>query len=51
MGPRYDGLLSDIFDRKILDDFSLYLYRPTATDPSMAPDGCDSTCIVAGAKS
>ncbi|MEL7218628.1 MAG: phytoene desaturase, partial [Pseudomonadota bacterium] len=24
------------------DDFSLYLHRPTATDPSFAPDGCDS---------
>ena len=47
MGPRYDGLLSDIFDRKILaDDFSLYLYRPTATDPSMAPDGCDSFYVL-----
>lgn len=42
MGPRYKGLLQDIFDRKILaDDFSLYLHRPTATDPSLAPEGCD----------
>lgn len=42
MGRRYRGLLEDIFDRKILaDDFSLYLHRPTATDPSLAPEGCD----------
>ena len=28
--------------RKVLaDDFSLYLHRPTATDPSLAPPGCD----------
>ena len=42
LGPRYRELLTDIFDRKLLaDDFSLYLHRPTATDPSMAPAGCD----------
>jgi phytoene desaturase len=42
MGPRYRGLLDDIFTRKHLaGDFSLYLHRPTATDPSLAPDGCD----------
>ncbi len=39
---RYRGLLDDIFNRKVLsDDFSMYLHRPTATDPSMAPEGCD----------
>jgi phytoene desaturase len=42
MGKRYKGLLEDIFDKKILaEDFSLYLHRPTATDPSLAPEGCD----------
>ena len=42
MGPRYRELMQDIFDRKILaDDFSLYLHRPTATDPALAPPGCD----------
>lgn len=42
LGPRYEGLLTDIFDRKIVaEDFSLYLHRPTATDPSLAPEGCD----------
>ena len=43
MGPRYKELLSDIFDRyKLSEDFSIYLHRPTATDPDFAPSGCDS---------
>jgi phytoene desaturase len=47
LGPRYKGLLSDIFDRRILaDDFSLYLHRPTATDPSLAPAGCDAFYVL-----
>ena len=38
MGPRYRGLLDDIFSRKVLsDDFSLYLHAPTRTDASLAP--------------
>ncbi len=42
MGPRYRELMRDIFQRKRLaEDFSLYLHRPTATDPSLAPPGCD----------
>jgi phytoene desaturase len=40
-------LLKDIFEKTILtDDFSLYLHRPTATDPSFAPDGCDSFYVL-----
>ena len=43
LGPRYRELLQDIFGRKVLaSDFSLYLHRPTATDPSLAPPGCDT---------
>ena len=43
LGPRFRGLLSDIFTHKRLaEDFSLYLHRPTMTDPSLAPDGCDA---------
>lgn len=43
LGPRYQGLLRDIFDdKKLADDFSLYLHRPTMTDPSLAPPGCDA---------
>ncbi len=47
MGPRYEALLTDIFTRKSLArDFSLYLHRPTATDPSLAPPGCDSFYVL-----
>lgn len=39
-GPRYKGLLSDIYDHGVLPrDFSIYLHHPTVTDPSMAPEG------------
>ena len=47
LGPRYRELIADIFDNKILaEDFSLYLHRPTATDPSLAPDGCDGFYVL-----
>ena len=47
MGERYRELLADIFNEKILsEDFSLYLHRPTATDPSFAPIGCDSFYVL-----
>jgi phytoene desaturase len=39
-GPRYKGLLDDIYDHGVLpQDFSIYLHHPTVTDPSMAPPG------------
>ena len=42
-GPRYRGLIEEIFEAKTLaEDFSLYLHRPTATDPALAPAGCDA---------
>src|SRR5690606_14946324 len=47
LGPRYKGLLDDIFRHKTLaDDFSLYLPRPTATDPSLAPAGHDAFYVL-----
>ena len=47
MGPRYRGLLDDIFtNKRLADDFSLYLHRPTATDPSLAPEGCDAFYVL-----
>jgi phytoene desaturase len=47
LGPRHDALLHDIFDRKCLaEDFSLYLHRPTATDPTLAPPGCDGFYVL-----
>lgn len=40
LGPRYKGLLDEIFTAKTLaDDFSLYLHAPTRTDASLAPEG------------
>ena len=47
MGPRFKELLSEIFDAKQMsEDFSLYLHRPTATDKSFAPDGCESFYVL-----
>jgi phytoene desaturase len=47
MGPRYKELLEDVFDAKTLSaDFSLYLHRPTATDPSLAPPGGDAFYVL-----
>jgi phytoene desaturase len=43
LGPRYEGLLTDIFKHhRLSDDFSLYLHRPSATDAAMAPPGHDA---------
>jgi phytoene desaturase len=39
-GPRYEGLLTDIYDHGVLPrDLLIYLHHPTVTDPSMAPAG------------
>ena len=39
-GPRYKGLLEDIYDHGVLpQDFSIYLHHPSVTDPSVAPVG------------
>ncbi|WP_326525414.1 phytoene desaturase [Sphingomonas sp.] len=39
-GPRYKGLLNDIYETGMLsEDFSLYLHHPTVTDPTLAPEG------------
>jgi phytoene desaturase len=47
-GPRYEGLLDDIFDRGVLTpDLSLYLHAPTATDPGMAPPGGEAFYVLA----
>jgi phytoene desaturase len=47
-GDRYRELLQDIFHNHHLgEDFSLYVHRPTATDPSFAPSGCDSWYVLA----
>jgi len=47
LGPRYKGLLDDIFHKKVVaDDFSLYLHMPTITDPSLAPEGSESFYVL-----
>ena len=47
MGPRYNGLLDDIFMKgKLPDDMSLYIHRPSLTDPSVAPAGDDTFYVL-----
>jgi phytoene desaturase len=47
LGERYEELINQIFHtRTLAEDFSLYLHRPTATDPSFAPPGCDSFYVL-----
>jgi len=47
LGPRYRGLLDDIFRRRILaEDHSLYVHAPTRSDPSMAPPGHDAFYVL-----
>ena len=42
-GPRYEGLLRDVFRRgHLADDMSVYLHRPSVTDPGVAPAGDDT---------
>lgn len=42
-GPRYEGLLKDIFIKgRLADDMSLYVHRPAVTDPTVAPEGDDT---------
>lgn len=46
-GPRYKGLLKDIFKRgKLSDDMSLYIHRPSVTDPTAAPKGDDTFYVL-----
>jgi len=48
LGPRYKGLLNDIFTRKSLsDDFSLYLHMPSLTEPALAPPGHEAFYVLA----
>jgi phytoene desaturase len=47
LSKRYKHLIHDIFNRHILpDDFSMYLHVPTRTDPTMAPENCESMYIL-----
>ena len=47
VSEHYRELLSSIFDEKTIPvDVSLWMHMPTATDPSMAPDGCESLHVI-----
>ncbi|MCG6882128.1 MAG: phytoene desaturase [Silicimonas sp.] len=42
-GPRYGALVDDIFlSGKLAEDMSLYVHRPSVTDPTVAPEGGDT---------
>ena len=44
---RYEGLLRDIFIKgRLAEDMSLYVHRPTVTDPTAAPDGDDTFYVL-----
>lgn len=46
-GPRYKGLLDDIFTKGVLpEDFSLYLHMPSLTDPDLAPPGHEAFYVL-----
>ncbi|MEM8657349.1 MAG: phytoene desaturase, partial [Pseudomonadota bacterium] len=46
-GPRYEGLLEDVFIKgKLADDMSLYVHRPAVTDPTAAPEGDDAFYVL-----
>ena len=43
VGPRYKAHINDIFIKgRLCGDMSLYVHRPSVTDPSVAPDGGDT---------
>lgn len=46
-GPRYRGLLQDIFHKgELAADMSLYLHAPTVSDPSLAPPGHEAFYVL-----
>lgn len=47
LGPRYQGLLDDIFERRVLaKDFSLYLHAPSRSDPELTKPGHDTFYVL-----
>ncbi len=46
-GPRYEALLDDIFTKgRLAEDMSLYVHRPSVTDPTAAPEGDDTFYVL-----
>ena len=47
VGPRYRDHIQDIFIKgHLAEDMSLYVHRPSVTDPSVAPDGDDTFYVL-----
>ncbi len=47
VGPRYKAHINDIFVKGTLaDDMSLYVHRPSVTDPTVAPKGDDTFYVL-----
>jgi len=48
LGKEYKGLIDTLFEKRDIetDDLSVYIHRPTATDPTMAPSGCESFYVL-----
>jgi phytoene desaturase len=47
LGNEYSQLMRDIFKRKVLPrELGLYLHMPSQTDPTIAPDGCESFYVL-----
>ncbi|WP_419729657.1 phytoene desaturase family protein [Lichenicola sp.] len=49
LGTRWKSLLDEVFGReaRLPEDASVYLHRPSATDPTIAPPGCDAFYVLA----
>ena len=47
VGPRYQAHIRDIFiNGHLAEDMSLYVHRPSVTDPSVAPEGDDTFYVL-----
>ncbi len=47
VGPRYKAHIADIFVKgHLAEDMSLYVHRPSVTDPSVAPKGDDTFYVL-----
>jgi phytoene desaturase len=47
VGPRYRAHIRDIFQTgRLAEDMSLYVHRPSVTDPSVAPEGDDTFYVL-----
>jgi phytoene desaturase len=48
IGDHFKETIEDIYiNKKLTDHLLLFLYLPTQSDPTLAPPGCESICVVA----